>query len=320
MDGKLPRVDSDIAILLAVFNGERHLRAQLDSIYGCRYDGRVSVIAGLDPSSDGSLAILAGYARDGLVCVEHGTPSGGAAGNFSRLLGYALPRPERYFGLSDHDDVWLPQKLALSMGKLRAMERAYGTSVPLLVFTDAEVVDETLAPIASSFWRYEKLDPNACRSYQRLALQNVGQGCTFVFNRALLEKLRDIPPEARMHDHWMMLVASVFGHIAYVDEPTLKYRQHGANVLGSEGQRLGGAWRRFVSGRQGIQAALLASQRQAGAFVQRYGAELPVAQRGFLLRFSQLPQRGGFSRKLFCLRHGLRMSSGLRTLGLYFFV
>jgi hypothetical protein len=123
-----------------------------------------------------------------------------------------------------------------------------------------------------------------------------------------------------MHDHWMMLVAAVFGHIAYVGEPTLKYRQHGANVLGSQGQRPGNALRRFVSMRQGIRAALLASERQAGAFVQRYGAELPAARRDFFLQFSQLSRHGRLWRKLFCLRHGLYMSSSLRTLGLYLMV
>jgi hypothetical protein len=177
-----------------------------------------------------------------------------------------------------------------------------------------------LNTIAVSFWGYEKLDPGFCRSYKRLALQNVGQGCTFVFNRALLEKLRDIPPQARMHDHWMMLAAAVFGRIGYVSEPTLKYRQHSANVLGSQGQRLGSVVRRFVHARRGIRQALLASQRQAGAFVLRYGAALPGAQRQFLLQFSQLDRRGLWSRRLFCLRHGLRMSSGLRTLGFYLLV
>lgn len=313
-------MNTDILILLAVHNGARYLRAQLDSIFSSAYSGRVSVLAGLDPSTDDSRRVLAEYADKGLTYVEHVAPSGSAAGNFSRLLCRAPEFQERYFGLSDQDDVWLPEKLRLSMGKLREMEQAHGASVPLLVFTDAEVVDDDLKTVAASFWRYEKLDPDSCRSCKRLALQNVGQGCTFVFNRALLEKLRDIPPEARMHDHWMMLVAAVFGRIAYVDEPTLKYRQHGANALGSKGQRPGSVLRRFVYARQGIRQALLASERQAGAFVQRYGDALPSEQRRFLLGFSQLSDYGWLSRRVFCLRHGLRMSSGLRTIGLYLMI
>ncbi|MBV6304452.1 hypothetical protein KVP10_06115 [Candidimonas humi] len=313
-------MNADILILLAVRNGARYLRAQLDSIFLSDFDGRISVLAGLDPSTDGSREVLADYPADGLEYIEHAAPSGSAAGNFSSLLRCALDRRQRYFGLSDQDDVWLSGKLRLGIDKLREMEQAYGASVPLLVFTDAEVVDENLHTIAASFWRHEKLDPGFCHSYKRLALQNVGQGCTFVFNRALLEKLRDIPPEARMHDHWMMLVAALFGHIGYVDAPTLKYRQHGANVLGSEGQGLGHALRRFMYMRQGIRGALLASERQAGALVQRYGAELAPAQRDFFLQFSQLSGRGRLWRKWFCMRHGLRMSSGLRTLGLYLMV
>lgn len=35
-----------------------------------------------------------------------------------------------------------------------------------------------------------------------------------------------------MHDAWMILVASAFGHVGWVDEPLYSYRQHGNNVLG----------------------------------------------------------------------------------------
>ncbi len=310
----------DVVVLLAAYNGERYLQAQLDSILGSDYRGRISVLLGLDPSTDDSRAALTQYDSGAVEVIEHTTSSGSAMGNFSRLMCYASQRTENYFCLSDQDDVWLPRKLALGMEKLKALEQIYGDAVPLLVFSDAEVVDEKLRTIAASFWRYEKLEPDLCRAYKNLAVQNVAQGCTFVLNRALLEKVHHIPALARMHDHWMMLVAAVFGHIDYIDAPTLKYRQHSRNVLGSAGQHLGSVFRRLLLKRDSIRAAIRASENQALVFLEEYKADLSDSEREFFEQFSRLSERSFLSRRLFCARHALRMSSGLRTLGFYLFI
>ena len=38
-----------------------------------------------------------------------------------------------------------------------------------------------------------------------------------------------------MHDWWAALVAAQFGKTAFIDEPTILYRQHGDNSLGALG-------------------------------------------------------------------------------------
>jgi hypothetical protein len=38
-----------------------------------------------------------------------------------------------------------------------------------------------------------------------------------------------------MHDWWLAQCAAAAGHIAYLPRPTVRYRQHGANVVGARG-------------------------------------------------------------------------------------
>ena len=52
-------------------------------------------------------------------------------------------------------------------------------------------------------------------------------------NRALYELARPIPAEALMFDHWLAQVAAGVGTIAYLDAPTVLYRQHNANAIGA---------------------------------------------------------------------------------------
>lgn len=144
------------------------------------------------------------------------------------------------------------------------------------LFTDAEVVRRDLSLIAPSFWKHEGLDVSIISSYKNLIAQNVGQGCTFAFNRALLEKVGEIPLGIRMHDHWIMLVASVFGRVGYLDRSTLKYRQHERNVVGSQGSGLVSAFRRLIFGRERIRNAICSSQKQALIFIEKYGPELDL--------------------------------------------
>lgn len=105
---------------------------------------------------------------------------------------------------------------------------------PLLVFSDLTVVNEQGETVSTSFANYQGLPDPQTQPLERLLYQNVVTGCTCCFNRQLLEIACPIPKEVVMHDHWLALCASVFGHSHYIDEPLVKYRQHGKNVVGAK--------------------------------------------------------------------------------------
>jgi len=55
-----------------------------------------------------------------------------------------------------------------------------------------------------------------------------------MLNRAMMNIDCPVPPEGLLHDWWIALCAAALGKIAYIDEPLVKYRQHGNNEVGAK--------------------------------------------------------------------------------------
>lgn len=238
-----------IDVLLATFRPDADLlKAQVDSIRAQR-GVEVNIIRREDESGEGACA------------------------NFAALLGESRAD---YAAFSDQDDVWLEDKLSREMEKMRELEARYGKDTPLLVFSDAKVVDANLNLLDESLFHRTKIDPRRLLPRQ-LILQNVANGNTMLMNAALVRKVSPIPPEAFMHDHWIMLVASVFGQMSCLREPTLLYRQHGRNVLGGARVGLGYFWHRFRQGRVALRRRLYGNILQVEAFVERFDGRAPEA-------------------------------------------
>ncbi|NVD37016.1 glycosyltransferase family 2 protein [Marinobacter lutaoensis] len=313
-----------VAVLLAAYEGERFLKGQIDSILRQKnsVDIDFRIIIGSDPSTDRTCEISDWYAKkyDNVHHLSYAEPSRGAKRNFSRLMEDALSTDSGYFALSDQDDVWDEDKIEKSFKTMQDIEHRVGKDTPVLIFSDSRVVEEDLTPIKDSFWHREKLNPDACRNYKNLVFQNVGQGCTFFFNRKLLELAVPIPEEARMHDHWLMLVASVFGVVSYIKEPTMSYRQHMGNVVGSGGHGLLKAIGPFGSKLQSIRASILASEKQAAVFLKIFSKKMNVDQRRFFEAVANIRRYSFIKRRMFLVRNRVRMSTIDRTIGLYLFL
>ena len=110
--------------------------------------------------------------------------------------------------LADQDDVWLPEKIAVLLGRMRRLEAELGQRTPILVHSDLVVVDSSLRKLHPSFWACRRLDPVRGATLRRLAVENVVAGCSAMINRALAEECLPIPQQAIMHDWWMALVAA----------------------------------------------------------------------------------------------------------------
>jgi len=140
-----------------------------------------------------------------------------------------------YVALCDQDDLWLPDKLASSLLKINEAEKTYGTIKPLLLHTDLIVIDISGTIIAPSFMKLRQIKPIQEDSLRTLLVQNYVTGSTVLINRPLMEAALPIPEEAVMHDWWLALVAAAAGEIIFIDQLTVLYRQHEANVVGASG-------------------------------------------------------------------------------------
>jgi glycosyltransferase involved in cell wall biosynthesis len=305
--------DRDIEILLATHNGANFLERQLESLLEqtCQ-EFRITVRD--DCSTDGTVAILARYAERFPEKLRYGINRKrlGALGNFAALLADSTAS---YVLLCDQDDVWLPEKIAQTRQVLRKAESFHGSQTPILVHSDAVLVDANLRVISSSFWRSCKVRPKRARLRNLLA-QNLVTGCTVGCNRALLERALPVPvDEAVMHDYWLALVASSFGVVVPLQEPTVLYRQHGGNTVGMrQPMTLSQTLRRIIRDPQ-LQAKLTAAIRQANAFSRRFSSELSRSQHAELMAFQSLFENGYLLRRWLIVRHGLLRTGFWNNIG-----
>lgn len=304
-----------IDILVATFDGERWLPAQLDSLLAQSHP-EVRIVIRDDGSRDGSRAIAARYASehpDRIRILPHDGVNRRACGNFAELLRHA---EAPYAMFCDQDDVWHPDKVEVSLAAMRRAE-ASAPGLPVLVHTDLAVVDQDLAPIAPSLARFLGLDLVGGASLPRLLAHNVVAGCTTLMNRPLIDRCLPIPPEAIMHDWWVALVAAACGRIEVVPHALAEYRQHPANVLGAMGM----TWRRLArrlcaSPLAGARDRLDRGYRQAGALRSSLGARMPAQAAATVDAFVAMRGRGWLGRRAVLVRHGFWMNGALRNLGL----
>ena len=218
---------------MAVHNGAAWLAQQVATIAAQTHrPSRLLVLN--DGSSDGSGALLeqleaayGGWLQQ-LPPAPPGQPRG-CVNSFAELLA-ATTAP--YVALADQDDLWDPTKLANSLEMLLAAEACaarLGKPQPLLVHSDARLIDAFGQPLYASWWRRQGLAPPP-RDLWHLAARNRVMGCTALLNRALLELALPIPQQVVLHDWWLALVAQRAHGLLQLPQAKLSHRFHGANL------------------------------------------------------------------------------------------
>lgn len=259
-------------ILLPTYQGARFVAEQIASLQG-QTVASWRLLVRDDGSTDETTRVIDELAaRDPRI--ERLTGDGANAGvvaNVSRLLAAAQQRGARRVMLADQDDVWLPEKIAVSLDLLEQAEREIGAGRPVLVHTDLAVVDEALTPMAPSFLRFQRKRHEPVDPLAPLLVTNFVTGCTTLFNEALLRMATPIPGVAPMHDWWLAACAAAAGAIRFHPAATVRYRQHGANTLRHKGylRQLNPAqanWRRAWERGNVVHAGAIA---QARALLER---------------------------------------------------
>ena len=305
-------MDRVVDILLATFNGERLISEQIDSILNQTYTNWNLIIRD-DGSTDNTIMIIKDYINKHphkIKLIEDEKRNLGSSKNFSELLNYSK---SEYIMFCDQDDVWLPDKIRLSLEKIVELENAFGREKPLLVFNDLFVVDDSLKIISDSFWRLKKRKPQNT-SLNRLIVQNVITGCAMIINKMLLELSMPIAKSAMMHDWWMGLVASSYGEIGYIRAPLIYYRQHSSNVIGANRKSVKQFLKKIATGRFDKRIFREHIQRvfdQADSFLAAYKDSLPLDKHKIVQNFVSLRHSGFWTRKYKILRYDFYCSSAI---------
>lgn len=216
-----------IDILLATYNGEKFVKEQIESILNQTYEN-FNLIISDDASTDNTLNILEEYEKkDTRIKVFKKERNEGLIDNFEFLLKNVT---SDYFMFSDQDDIWKKDKIEKSINKLK--EENSG-----LVYTDLEIVDEKLNVIYPSYWKYKQIYKKIIKynNFEALYLNNFVTGCTILAKSKYIKDILPLPRNSKfvLHDYWTALIISAKDKISYVEEPTIQYRQHKNNRVGS---------------------------------------------------------------------------------------
>ena len=215
-----------IDILLATYNGSKYLHEQLDSILSQSYEN-INVIIRDDGSSDNTVMIIKEYEqKDNRVkLLSDNLGNLGFVRNFEELMKNST---SEYLMFSDQDDIWYNNKVETSYKRIKAIEEKNGKSCPILVHTNSKIMNyET---------RTKSLFISDCAknsSFENSFFNFFVQGSTMLINGSLKREALPFSKEVYLHDRYLHLIAEFIGIRSYIDVPTMDYRQHSNNEIGS---------------------------------------------------------------------------------------
>ncbi|MXV17378.1 glycosyltransferase family 2 protein [Hufsiella ginkgonis] len=305
-----------VAILMAVFNGEKYLRGQLDSILLQSYT-QWELWVRDDGSTDGSLAIVHEYAAraPGIKLLVNESPRQGSLANFSALMDAAGDH-FGYYMFCDQDDVWLPGKIAAAMAGMKRLEGKFGAKLPLLVYSNFTYVTQDLEKIPL---RVDLSPPGnkADALFKSLFVQNTVYGCTMLFNQPLLSLGKAIPAAFSNHDYWLAFVAASCGRTLHLTESAILYRQHAANVTSPfRNSGIKARVARLFDSSQ-LQRDMAQKRLQCELVVSRFGRLMDPGSRALIGEFVRVAGTGGLPMWRFLVRHRIWRKTMLQNVLLF---
>jgi len=276
-----------VSVLLATFNGEKYISAQIESLLSQSFQGFKLYICD-DRSTDGTFSVISDFAvkyPEKIFVSQNEENAGGAKYNFLKMM---IDFKDDYVMLCDQDDVWLSDKIEKSLNKIKEMEEEFGSSIPILVHTDLTVVNDELNVISSSYEKMSNKDFDITSLNFAVTMNNVA-GCTAIYNRALADLIRGVPDFIVMHDWWLSLTAAALGKIGAVHEPTVLYRQHKDNDSGAK-RVLSIKYIYYVLTHLNRMAAMIDdSYKQAGVFFESFKDRLSEDSSELLCAYASIP-------------------------------
>ncbi len=206
-----------ISVAMTVYNGERYLKEQIDSILK-QLSKTDELVISLDPSKDKSEEILESYARkDNRIKVLKG-PGKGVIKNFEHAL---LSCKNEIIFLCDQDDIWHDDKV-------RTIVKGFCDPDVILQVHNARIIDADGVPKngKETFFDVRKSGEGLLKNIYK----NSFIGCCMAFRKKLLEDCLPFPRRIPMHDQWIGLVAQFNGKVVFLKKVLIDYRRHEGNV------------------------------------------------------------------------------------------
>lgn len=204
-----------VSVAMAVYNGEKYLRSQLDSII-MQLGTEDELVISYDESKDGTLQIINEYEGkyDNVKVVMD--PGKGVFSNFENAIANCNGD---YIFISDQDDIWLPDKIG-------HVKDVFGYTGADMVIHNGVHIDSEGKVISNDFFSDFDIKKNKLVNFLRPRYS----GCCTAFNRKMKDLILPFPRDVGGYDHWIGMVGEIFGDIVFDDTILIQHRLHGSNV------------------------------------------------------------------------------------------
>lgn len=206
-----------VSVAMAVRNGERYLREQVDSILR-QLEEEDELVISYDNSTDGTKWIIDTYAAlDPRVRVIKNRGAPGVANNFNNAI---IACRGMYIFLSDQDDVWMDEKVAVVLD-------VFDKTGADLVVHDGYVTNAALQIQPGTLFERTGTYNVPLRNLIRCSFW----GCCMAFRTSLRPLLCPIPGNGRIpHDHWISMLAGIRGKVVRCNRILIEHRIHENNA------------------------------------------------------------------------------------------
>lgn len=206
------------SVAMAVYNGERFLSQQIDSILA-QLESEDELVISYDKSSDATLDLIRRYeANDSRVrVVENHNP--GVVGNFNNAIANCT---RDVVFISDQDDIWIEGKREIAVDTLNATGADLFIHNAVHINAEGEIISKPL------FEEYG-IRHGIVRNFAKPRYS----GCCMAFPAKNKKFILPLPESVINYDHWIGMVSEVYGRIEFCDVVLLNHRIHGSNITTS---------------------------------------------------------------------------------------
>ena len=215
-----------VAVLMPVYNGEKFLKKQINSILNQKKVD-ITIFISVDKSTDNSLKLIENLKKKFKSIkiffknLKHGSPTK----NYFHLISNFNLKNFDYISLSDQDDIWYPEKLLKSINVLKNENFSiYSSSVNAKIGSKRKYIKKSSRKTQFDYY-FESAGPGSTYVFDSIFFLNFQ---TYLKKNIL--KLRDFD-----HYDWLIYAyAREKNYKWYLDsDPTLDYIQHDNNFTGA---------------------------------------------------------------------------------------
>lgn len=205
----------NVSIAMAVYNGERFIHKQIESIL-VQLDHDDELVISYDKSSDRTWEIIKEYEKNNqnIHVFENNDP--GVFGNFENAIRNCTG--DLIF-ISDQDDIWCKDKL-------QEVKACIERNKADMVIHNGYSIDTDDNVISESFFDIYGIRKGVLRNFSKPRYS----GCCTAFTKEFKEIVLPIPRNVGAYDHWLGMVGEVMGKLVFLDKPLILHRLHDNNV------------------------------------------------------------------------------------------